>query len=66
MEKNNNDLMQESCIQFIMFYKFNQIRRNNSRQSSQQFSRVPPKTGLFRYTRQIPQKSQQQNNITKL
>ena len=33
--KNNNDLMQECFIQFVMLYKFNQIRRNRSWLSSQ-------------------------------
>ena len=27
--------MQECCIRFIMFHKFSQIKRNESRQSSQ-------------------------------
>ena len=31
MEKNNNDLMQESYIRFTMFYKFSQIRRNDEK-----------------------------------
>ena len=35
LEKNNNDLMQECCIRFIMFGKFSPVRRNNSRQSIQ-------------------------------
>ena len=35
MEKNNNDIEGKCCIQFIMFYKFSQVRRNDSRQTSQ-------------------------------
>ena len=33
--KNNSNLMQEYCFRFIMFYKFSQIRGNDSRQSNQ-------------------------------
>ena len=35
IEKNNNDLMQECCIRFIMSYKFSQIKKNYNGQSSQ-------------------------------
>ena len=45
--------MQEYCIRFIMSYKFSQIKRNDSRQSSQSpLSHVPPTAWLWRYIRE--------------
>ena len=61
--------MQECCIQFIILYKFIQIRRNDSRQSSH----VPPNVVWYRSARQTPSDSfeikvttELKNNITKL
>ena len=47
--------MQEFCIRFIMFYRFSQIKRNDSRQSSQ----TPFDSSLIKITTEL------KNNITK-